>query len=937
MSFNSSNEKKPSFENTELLEGFEYLPTFVRRKEPKDKRLSLLGLRLGEFDPFTHPPDAALARNHREATRFGPPPEKKFDALKAHRVCPCCHNFVATQRLGYFASFRRIAEASPSYALYFYFLLFVLFVLLLNFVILGVNLLMAVPKTREVFVSSNYGWDILETFPDCEATYTANTNIRGILSVVNIVFLIIAKQFFLRFAVNKRTIFDQEQLSPSDFTLALKMPVERNDQELREDIARVAGRHVRVVKINRVYDVFLYTQEMERLLRVQKEIKRLEAEGKTQSSAYQKTQRRYQLRLEHFNKICLRYRTERHLRYQATRLVYVTFATDLQCKQVRRSFASRAGSWDKTLEAYKVRQAPEPDNIQWQNFGLEPGQKLARRLLSYIVAILMIGGVFGLVLLVKIAQARFLSLNPEAKVQAAFFSVLVTIFITACGQILTFMLQTLTGFERRTLFSSERFNFTFKIFISGFLSSSLTILLTTFLANYFVTARMYQGVVPSWVIWTRQGVVTAITIFQLTSIVQNHLLELFNPKLLLSALKRWWCLRQSKKSGKVIFQIELNKAYENPPHSLDQQYARVMQTLSMAFFYSPIMPYATLLAALDVLLRFLVQRYVVLKCSAKPREFDPVFTHRIMELFQICEVLYGVGCIAFDFIVGCRMNVFSFVVLGLALADFLLICIPHEASPTQRSSVLQERDYETHRHALVTDYDRENPITQRAALKEWLREGHHDLRKSVEGVEYMMLAGSQESLKTSTETVLPEPHLIASPPKFFVEVERRPFTESEKTPFIESELPRESDQPQPFPGQPSTSIQIIMPMSPEREADKPPVLSWAELREELNPLGRPPQTMLNPRKMRKSSRTSFNRLQRVSASRIQRSRDYGDSRSSHNPSQNNFSFVSQNPQTASPLAGTGASPPRHNPQKLFESIAVSPKKTKPHSRRTRRR
>lgn len=124
---------------------------------------------------------------------------------------------------------------------------------------------------------------------------------------------------------------------------------------------------------------------------------------------------------------------------------------------------------DGRIVHFRLKQAPEPSDINWHNLSATNMQKFKSRMLTYLASFLLIGIGFGIVLGLKVWQ-RYLG-NQLASSQAfdvssltfRAVSVLISIVILLVNSILPMAMRHLTLMEKQTSNTDFFDSLTFKI------------------------------------------------------------------------------------------------------------------------------------------------------------------------------------------------------------------------------------------------------------------------------------------------------------------------------------------------------------------------------------------------------------------------------------------------------------------------------------------
>lgn len=629
------------------------------KSEKENTSLTIMSLRPAEFDPCAYPAHLDFAMEHYKATRFARPtvidPEQ-FEPL----LCPCCRRVSTTQKLPFTASFWEISSVSPAHAAYFTFLLFSASVLFFAFLFFGVNLLISMPQTRFAFVLSPPDWTLTQQKGDYNAIFASNTLIRGFLSLAAIISIVILRHFFVFFIKKFHPVL-------KSCALQVGIPSNTTDEKIYEDLQLLGGGQNMI--ITRMHDLRSVSAAWKNLLQAREKVKKLEAKLDTNSYSYRITLKKYENQLTIFEKLVGLYPVPHLLQPTPIPVVFVTFPEAQSCFVPLR------------VPGYSVTAAPPYNDIIWENLSSTTAQRVLSQIPGWLLAVVLVAGLLFGQWALKTLQLRLYYSSLRA-------SWSVPLFCLGCSAIaalaiwgIAWILKALSVFEKQNMFSSRSTWLVCRMLIAGFCASAVALLLGGYLPHVWPKVIIFIEV-PRWSMWIEGGTVNAITFLLLLRIVGDALLSIVQPRLLLRRLRRA-SIKSSlhkKELNSGWVQGEVQKAFEDPQHDLPHAYYESLLTVSICLFFAPVMPYAPALGVIDLLIRFVLQRWELFHGSACPKEINPSFTHSMASLFSFCELLLGTGCLIFDYIVASNITIFSYIVIGIAAADFVTAWLPQGSS-----------------------------------------------------------------------------------------------------------------------------------------------------------------------------------------------------------------------------------------------------------------
>lgn len=582
----------------------------------------------------------------------------------------------------------------------------------MNFFLTGLYFLIKFKNLRGNCLFSNC------KLSDLSAEFKAQ-EISGILALANVVALIIAKYSFTYFVNRTYTYEDSNRITPSDYTLCLKIPermMNKNAESLETLVNRIInsprkimrGGIAEIVKINPIFNIRYYLYVTREILRLEKKIaiKR----NKNQSTQAEE-KNKAELKNE-FDKIKEGIKKDPFSGF--TGWVLVTFQTEKDVQMVlRRSSASLTSFRFKNK--YKIHSAPEPNDLIWENFGTPLKDKLFKRLVTFVVTFVIIGISFGIILALKYAQVsidkKLTELNKNSLLANIFIAIGISFFISVINYILHQLLVIFTRYETYKTYSNHFAEIVFKITIAKFVNTALIILIATKIVNKN----------NDWEVFNQAGIIGNIFVIMVISVASETLYWLIDPSYMLRVIRR----RIIKGRLGSSLQCEVNEAYEAYNLNITEIYFTVFKVLALAFFYQFFLPYGLLLAALELALIYVVSKYVLVSRSCRPQDLDFLFTRKMIKNFELMIFILSLGYLVFDMVVQMsnpKISIWSLIAIVVGGIEWLiginafLLCFKKPITSTN------EKTYKKYKLLFPYDYDRLNPMTQREAFQEFFRE-----------------------------------------------------------------------------------------------------------------------------------------------------------------------------------------------------------------------
>lgn len=704
------------------------------------------------YNPYQAPASVKLAEDHASATKFGRTVDMTGAQLQDY--CQCCKNLIDTDPFTWRAGIEAIGYETSEYAMYFYFLIFGFFWLLFLFLLVGINSLAHNYVIRKTFISIPDS----TTYSDASliSEFQANRVARGITGIVAVVCFAFFRRMFMIFLQKRNEKFEASKITPALFTVRLKTPFEvyKTDEDIERDLKSLVGNSsLRVVNINRVYNIREYSQTLLKLMNIQKQLRTKFAKFGRDFSDREELEQKNLDYLRRFRVIKAGFSRQSGIAHMFAHYVFVTFATPRERAEVERTFQKTWGFRRPELQGYKCYFAPEPKNVIWDNYGLSAGSKLMRRLVTYVVAVLIIAANFGIILGIRVAQ--YSSTTGVTSTGKLWINLLMSVIIAGFNIAILILLQYITKFEQRTTYSSDQSNKILKVSVAMFLNQAVVNLVTSLLAT--VIQGDAKGVpVADWRLWTETGVMNGtVLIFLITLGV--HLIDPF--------LYFGWIYRLIRKailtrrvnrapSSNKVLQAELNESYECVQFDLINGYSCYFRNLASAMFYAVVLPYGLLLSMAMMALQFLVSYLEIIYVRGKEQNFDFDFTENMGNILPFCNLMFTVGLIVFEAITAGQVSGFVWAAFAISLVDWAIDTLVFLAKPWRGGLSDSDLLYAQYQFTFPENYDRLNPITQVPAFARWIKE--MDLRNRNPNTPESQLAFAARSQLLQTSR-LPRP------------------------------------------------------------------------------------------------------------------------------------------------------------------------------------
>ena len=358
----------------------------------------------------------------------------------------------------------------------------------------------------------------------------------------------------------------------------------------------------------------------------------------------------------------------------------------------------------KTMKI-KIEEAPDPEDIIFENLEFKPHKKFYRILGINTISILLIAIGFGIILALQNLQI-YVNKKNYNRVVYYIISICITIVSSIINIIFEELLDMLTKIEKQSSITKYYLSYSIKLTIFSFLTKGIiplvveeisgtenyeiliTNMLTMFLANSVVTPLIWTlNINP--VIWKKK--------------LNIYLIEK-NPYKYLN-----------------MNQKKLNQLYEKNDMKISEKYSYIAKTLLMTFFYISIFPFGVLISLGGFILCFFLEKYNYINNYKRPEILNNTLFFFYLKNYIIILFFIGLG----DYIF--LSDVFSTKAWSLANLIILaaLIVIPFNYFLECdfigfKESEINKIKYDEAYFEFHNDYERINPMTRKEGIKNYL-------------------------------------------------------------------------------------------------------------------------------------------------------------------------------------------------------------------------
>ena len=259
-----------------------------------------------------------------------------------------------------------------------------------------------------------------------------------------------------------------------------------------------------------------------------------------------------------------------------------------------------------------IEEAPEPEDIIYENLEFSWVQRLFRTFLAYFISFILIASCFFFILYLNKIQKRISQSEDGNNIVNTYgISISISLSIAIINSIFQNILVILTKIEKQICMTNYFVSYSIKLTILTFFSS---IIIPYLSSNYYEEQLNHDILITN-----------CFTMFLSNSflipITWTINFDYFLKKLRICIIN---------KKNKRLPQDELNSLYELIDMDISAKYSYVTRTLLMGFFYLPIFP-----LGIPICLIGFIFAYILEKCNFIKRYKKPIMLNgRIYEVYS---------------------------------------------------------------------------------------------------------------------------------------------------------------------------------------------------------------------------------------------------------------------------------------------------------------
>ena len=350
-----------------------------------------------------------------------------------------------------------------------------------------------------------------------------------------------------------------------------------------------------------------------------------------------------------------------------------------------------------------IEEAPEPEDIIYENLEFSWDKRLLRVLLAYFISFILIALCFFFILFLNNYQIKKSQSGNESIIQRYTVSSLISIIIAVINSIFQKIFVFLTNIEKQICMTNYLLSYSIKLTIFTFLSSAII----PFLSSNYYNKQLNHDIL----------ITNCFTMFISNSFIIPVTWSI-NFEFIIKKIRKYII----KKKRKCLPQKELNNLYELLDMDIASKYSYITRTLLMSFFYLPIFPLGIPICFFGFIFTFFLEKYNFIKMYKKPinlnsRIYEVYSNYFIINLFKVSlgDFLFLEDVFNSNFWININLIIFSILFLFPYDKIFSIDLIE-----INESDIKAEELYEDYFYNFFNDYERNNPITKKEGIKHFL-------------------------------------------------------------------------------------------------------------------------------------------------------------------------------------------------------------------------
>lgn len=337
-----------------------------------------------------------------------------------------------------------------------------------------------------------------------------------------------------------------------------------------------------------------------------------------------------------------------------------------------------------------VRRAPEPKDIYWENLGKFTWKKITSKGSAFFFSLVILGVSFMIIIFCTAIQNN--SSGSGFTIENFLLSNVVSMTITFANKIAPIGFRYCSKFEKYLTWSFFGVSMLIKILIFHICNSIILPAIVHKSMKFDEFATSIYSVIYS------------------TTVI-SPIIDYIN---VLGRLKKLRKRRLKEHEILSLTQLELNEIYEGDEVELSESFASIIKSFALCLFFAPIVPMGLLIGSLGMFLELYIFKLGLIRDKTRPRFDSEVLAIAALLTIPWCFILYASGILLFYS--SLYEDLYDLYVAVLLISiGFAFVCytgIIHRAFNLLDKNKM-EKDYFEHYESFTTDYERENPVTEK--------------------------------------------------------------------------------------------------------------------------------------------------------------------------------------------------------------------------------
>ncbi|CAD8205212.1 unnamed protein product [Paramecium pentaurelia] len=708
-----------------------------------------------DYNPLQMPCDWNVARKHALARRTAPDTKARLDddddeEPKKPETCPCCGFEIERKEIPYCDDIKSLKFLGAGFPLFYNFLKFCILLLCLQSLVALFNIL------------SNYHGEFCQQKtlnpisqqmePNCQESMFLKLSIANKLNnsevvvfiqkanLIMLIIMIILLQIFRRHQKKLDNQIDESQLTPSDYTIIVTNIPKTLNVNYRWELTNLFQNYavsdnnfqITVTKVVLVYDI---TEILAEEAKIQKTLQKKKIALQTSNMKYDcQDVRDSEVEIEISQKRIKDLQEEYFwTNRQFSGIAFVSFESekmkDLVLSQNTHTLLDKVKTFlysgktpgldemELQWQAQKlfIEQAPEPNDILWENLATLTQDKIVARIKGFFITIIAQGITFFIIYYLSIRcirlvyneelEKRKIGVDDKEKlknVQMISFAIASTIVLIN-KLFIEPLMKWITKIERISTNTKFQISYANKLTISLFVNAAIV--------SYVIDILIFSN------IYGFGGFMYNETLIFILNAAIAPLIWLIDPWTLIRKLQRDH--QAQKVNDCLLTQKEANEIMEEVDYQLAMRYADIIKTMWFTFFFGTAIPLGVFSSLIGLSLFYLVDKYNILRRRTVKESISQELSWQMINMLEFVVLFNPLGNTAVSLFLNQNFDIYSTlgVIIGLSFQILPIHRFVDSMFPIKNFE--EPVSYKKAQIEFDTDYDRENPVTKQKAIAEY--------------------------------------------------------------------------------------------------------------------------------------------------------------------------------------------------------------------------